>query len=116
MFSCAWAGRAVGVNKRLVPGKGRWVLDAGYRAFKTDLTLLYGLNNQHHIMVGDVKVFIGLTVNKARDIDSLVKPVLDALEGAMVFENDRQVVRLEVEKSQKKLGEADRIYVEVCAL
>ena len=116
MFSCVWTGQAVGVNKRLIPGKKRLVANPGYRAYKADMTLLYKLNNRHAIMTGDVKVFIGMTVNNARDIDSLIKPVLDALEGAMVIENDRQVVQLDVTKATKKAGEADRIYVEVCAL
>jgi Holliday junction resolvase RusA-like endonuclease len=46
-------------------------------------------------------------------VDSLVKPVLDALEQARVYIDDKQVRRLTVEKTDKGRGEPDWITVEV---
>ena len=57
--------------------------------------------NGGRLMEGDVTVVVAFTGARANaDIDNLCKSVLDAAQG-MVFEDDRQVVRLEAQKRKR---------------
>lgn len=50
---------------------------------------------------GKVRVDLELPVNNRRDIDNSIKPVLDCLEAAGVFANDRQVKQLWVAEATR---------------
>jgi Holliday junction resolvase RusA-like endonuclease len=58
-------------------------------------------------------VWVKIEVDTAKDIDAIIKPVLDILQDCGVFENDKQVTELKVSKntiSNKKL-ESLKIWV-----
>lgn len=60
---------------------------------------------------------IDCRVSSLRDIDSLVKPILDCVEKSGVIENDRQVMGLVVTKRPKRRRrDLDRIRVLVSEL
>lgn len=59
--------------------------------------------------LGELALLIELTPpdKRARDVDNYTKAILDALEGAEIFENDKQVQHLEVFKARpRKPGRA----------
>jgi Holliday junction resolvase RusA-like endonuclease len=55
---------------------------------------------------------IGVEVGTHLDIDSFIKPLLDAMQSAGVIENDKDVLELFVKKIKLKRTEAN--YIKVC--
>ena len=116
MICVEWTGKAWGTNRRLERGKyGNIYANRNYEGFETGLTyLLMSYNAEKRSLAGSVRVHLDFTINTARDIDSLIKPVLDCLQKARVVRNDSQITRLFVSKTpKKKRGEEDRIRVTV---
>ncbi len=113
MICVEWSGKAWGTNRRLERGKyGNIYLNRKYQGFQTGLTyLLMAYNTDKRAFSGDVRVHLDFTIAASRDIDSLIKPVLDCLQKARVVKNDNQITRLFVSKSAKKRREEDRIRV-----
>lgn len=52
----------------------------------------------------NVSVEIYIHVNRDRDIDGSLKPILDLFQRIGVYKNDKQVKKMMVEKSQDKLN------------
>ena len=50
---------------------------------------------------------------KTNDVDNLTKPVLDALEGAKVIDDDRRVFNLEVTKFPIKSFKDESVHIEL---
>lgn len=117
MIAAEWSGRVVGVNRRLMTTRrGHIYAFAPYKGFREGLAWCVAAAAGGQRFDGPVAVRIVFTVDWRRDIDSGVKPVLDALQDAGIVRNDLQVVRLVVEKWLHPLGEQDRIRVEVEAV
>lgn len=108
IYRCEWRGKAVGANKRLA----RITKSGEYQNFVRQLAWWFAVKRQETFRDA-VRVDLRVCVDKRRDVDSLVKPVLDALEQARVYIDDKQVRRLTVEKTDKGRGEPDWITVEV---
>jgi len=50
---------------------------------------------------GDVRVDIELPINRRRDIDNAIKPLLDCLQASGIVQNDRQVRALWVQETDR---------------
>jgi Holliday junction resolvase RusA-like endonuclease len=106
IFECTWRGNLTGVsvNKYLGNGKtGTRFKCPKYRAFQTSLANLMVCKRSIKWLNfnENVHVNIHFFIDTKRDIDNLVKPVLDSLQKSQVIMNDRQVVKLEIEKKKK---------------
>lgn len=99
----AYAGPVCSVNNRLqgrTGGKGR-TLTAEYRAFLDGMTMAFRQQWADQPFKPDdrVAVAIDARVPARMDAQNVIKPVLDALEAAGVYQNDKQVTELHVTKS-----------------
>jgi len=115
MITAKWIGKAYGINRRLETTKyGHIYSSRVYKGFKRGLEwVLYGANPQHLTYKCPVRVDIDYTISRQRDIDSLTKPVLDALQNANIILNDSMAVDLRQRKHIKKRGELDEIEIRV---
>ena len=115
MITAKWIGKACGINRRLETTKyGHIYSSRPYKGFKAGLTwVLVAANPTRSTYVGPVRIDIDYTISRRRDIDSLTKVVLDALQAARVIRDDNQVVDLRQRKHDKKRGELDEIEVTV---
>ncbi len=116
MILVEWEGKAYGSNRRLESNRyGTIYKNSAYRGFQEGLIwMLKAYNRQKRPLAGEIEVRLHFTVSELRDIDSLVKPVLDCIEKAGVIENDRQIRVLIVRKySKKRYRDLDKIRVAV---
>jgi len=101
MIVAEWKGEAVSANRRLVPGKGRWIANNRYLNFKNSLAWAVkaaAMRNPIEMAVlrrAAVHVRLELVLPANMDTDAVVKPCLDALQVAGVVENDNQVKEIE---------------------
>ena len=77
-----------GHGRHKSPQYRRWLNDVGYF-----LNLAPSLDGKPY------RVEIMANVDRKRDIDNLVKPILDAMVGSQVVPDDRWCDRVEVERS-----------------
>ena len=117
MFTCIYKGQTcTGVNKYLSKGAhGKRFKNKEYAKFQNNLT--YEMLKQGRYkpaMTETVSVKLFFSISKQRDIDSLIKPVLDCLQKASVIKNDNLIRRLLVIKDIKKTGEPDSIKI-ICS-
>ena len=111
IFDFAWAGKAVGINRRYVDRYSRRA-NPGYVAFKAGIAEACGLSNPERMRVPytkDVTLLIQIKIDKRRDADSLLKPLFDGIQASGVIENDVQIVQYNVHKYVKKRGAPDEI-------
>ena len=98
-----WSGKAVRINRRYSIGytgsgyakKPRLRLTNEYRDFVTDMAVTFAAQHRAEPIQGPVAVFLGFSLarrGKDADTDAYNKQVLDALEDAMVIDNDNQVI------------------------
>lgn len=81
--------------------RGRMVMSPEGRHYKATVALL-GLQAQAQPYTGPVSVAItAYRPRKAGDVDSILKVLLDSLEG-VAYTNDRQIVTLLVERRDDK--------------
>jgi Holliday junction resolvase RusA-like endonuclease len=59
------------------------------------------------------KVLVEIVVSTYKDIDNVIKPVIDSLQKAEVIEDDRNVSKLYIVKNEIKKGSPDSIIVKV---
>ena len=111
-WNASWSGKAVGGNRRLDTARGRIYRSAAYRVFLEELACTFGTVDPGAHFERPVTVYIQQHVNGRRDVDSLIKPVLDALERSGVIASDNLVREIRVMR-QAKDGGPDRLYVEV---
>jgi Holliday junction resolvase RusA-like endonuclease len=84
-----------------------------YKGFRMGLAWAIAAAAAGQRVCGPAAVRIQFTVDRARDIDSGVKVVLDSLQDAGVLHDDNQVVRLEVTRLVHPRRDLDRVRVEV---
>lgn len=86
-------------------GKVRY-LRKGYKIFKHEVAVIVANENArgHFPRPKRVGVAVVLHMTGRGDIDNRVKPLLDALEEAHVFENDSQVGELKVTRGYPVKG------------
>ncbi len=61
----------------------------------------------------NVGVYIKYYACKSSDCDGIIKPALDVLQEARVFENDRQVDFIQIQKIQVKHRKEEKLEIEV---
>jgi len=101
-----WTGVAVGTNRRLIKGRGRFIANPEYTAFK--YSMAWELSLHKEVFTGPVSVRLTLELNKRMDTDSVIKPCLDALQEAGVVKNDKQVRIINVFRKDRE-GKEDKI-------
>lgn len=106
-----WHGKAITDNRRLIKGKGRWVSNPEYKAFKEALAWECKMRYKH--FNGPVSVRMVVTVGKRMDAHNLEKPIFDALETAGIVDNDKQILYHSMRAVVKKKDEDDRITIVV---
>jgi Holliday junction resolvase RusA-like endonuclease len=104
---------AVGVNATYRVGRGRRVYKSPEANVYRDAVVMAAKRAMRgrDMLTGHVEARIWFAYPTARnDIDGAIKPTLDALNG-IVWQDDRQVIRLEVDKL--KDTDAPRVEIEV---
>lgn len=117
MFTCIYKGQTcTGVNKYLSKAAhGKRYKNKEYMSFQNALTYeMLRQGNYKKVIESTVSVKLFFSIRSNRDIDSLIKPVLDCLQKAQVIKNDNLIRRLLVVKEIKKAGELDTIKI-ICS-
>jgi crossover junction endodeoxyribonuclease RusA len=91
---------------------GGRILTEEARAWKEEAGWVVKSSGHRFDLSAKYQLFISLYVNRDRDIDGSLKLLLDAMSG-IVYEDDAQVVYLEVHKFLKHPGEEPRVEVEI---
>lgn len=89
------------VNHYYTVFRGRKILSAAAREYHKEVAA-YCMTEQVGHVAGQLKVqIVALQCDKrARDIDNLIKPILDSLQKAGVFENDSHVHDLSIKRQR----------------
>jgi len=105
MFSCIlpWPPS---VNTYYTIARGRKILSKKGRQFKADCGWCI-VPFKPVMMTGDLEVLVEVTPpdKRKRDLDNLLKPILDALGDYCVYEDDSQIVDLRIKKIEGVKGE-----------
>ena len=104
-----WAGKAISENQRIAPGRGRYIVNQEYAAFKESVAWACKKWAEGQSFDGPVCVRLLMALNPRMDAQNVIKPVLDALELAGVIRNDRQVRQFGFYRTDRAKGEDDRI-------
>lgn len=95
------------VNHYYTVARGRKILSAKGRKYRADAALLVAKQDAYYkIRTGK----IGLTIRayapdkRKRDLDNLLKPILDALTYGNVYQDDSQVIDLRITKYYPNTG------------
>lgn len=102
-----YTGRMVGVNKKYM--NRSYTLTNEYRSFKIILAFHTKEKYKGEVLLGDIALHLKQKTSK--DIDAVIKPVLDVLQDAGVYENDSQIKNLFVTKEKIKSTDAERLEV-----
>lgn len=86
----------VGVNKKYYISRGKLILSNEYRDFKKHL--MYLCVGRKVFGKNIIRVLIEVSHKMRHDIDAIIKPVLDAMQDARVYDNDKQIAQLIVKK------------------
>jgi Holliday junction resolvase RusA-like endonuclease len=97
--------KIVSLNKKYY---GNFTLTREYRQFK---------NSIYNCLVDDVRIDppyrVAIYVEMYHDIDNFLKPLFDAMQDKGIIGNDRDVIKLLIEKKQIKRGNSGRLFVEI---
>lgn len=97
----SYSGPVCGENQRLQPrrqGKGL-TRTQPYARFREDMTLCFQSQWHEDPIAWPVSVLIAVRCPMKMDAPNLIKPILDSMQDAGVFANDRQVRHLELRTS-----------------
>jgi len=110
LLDCCWQGKVTGLNKKIVKA-GQFIVNRrDYTRFKVDLAWLFVAKRlASKTWKNGVSVSIYLWTNY--DIDSFIKPILDAAQMAKIFVNDKQVSTLIVEKLPKATDDCIQVVI-----
>ncbi len=94
------------VNTYYTIARGRKILSKKGRQFKADCAF-YIKSRRPPTMTGPLEVLIDVTVpdKRKRDLDNLLKPILDVLGQYGVYEDDSQIEDLRIRKIDGTKGE-----------
>lgn len=93
--------KLVSDNDRLIRTKhGRMCLGQNYRAYKETLVNVFKIQAAGASLSGDFE--FELTAATHKDISNLIKAILDSLQQAGVIENDRNAMRIVLNKIRIK--------------
>ena len=98
--------------------RGRMVISKRGREFKKYVSEYVIENNIEKL--GDAKLWVSMVLyprgKRLMDIDNCIKPVLDALQDAGVFDDDQQVEMLSIKRGEVIKGGGISIIVSVTPL
>lgn len=98
-------------HDKMPNGAGGWYLKPETKAFRRGVANVVAMLKLDPF-VGDVRVDITLFPPGSGDTDNRVKPVLDALQSAGLFANDRQVAKVTCERLKRvREGEGSALVV-----
>ena len=123
LFSFKWEGKAVGANNQFADKRSKR-LNPEYARFKHEIREACSIRQESMggllplIFTEEIFIRINAHIDKARDWDSLIKPISDGLEywpalKLGIIKNDRQIRGGSIMTYSKKRGEPDRIEVKV---
>ena len=105
LASIRWTGKPVGINRKIMKVGAVVMNRKAYNEFKDSLAWLF-LDARGHgkkrVLAWTEAVAVVIKQHVRFDIDSLVKPILDAGEMAGVYANDRQVDLIVVHKMKAR--------------
>ena len=105
-----WQGRAVSENDRLLPGRGRFRANPAYKAFKVSVAWACRMQQlDTPPFEGPVCVRLFLELNPDIDAQNIIKPVLDGIQLAGVFKNDKQVRTFSFYRENRAAKDEDHI-------
>ncbi len=110
-----YVGTVCGKNRRVGVRGGKVYSTSEYRSFIDLLAFVMRAKNNRMrwgTFEGPVAVRITEKINPKRDIDSLVAPILDAMQKAWVIRNDSQVKKVFLHKINDTLENVLTISVE----
>ena len=112
MIVASWTGRAVSENRRLAKGKGRWIPNEDYQAFKDSIAWVVRAEVMDRPPIsGPVQVRLFMELNPLMDAANIIKPVLDGIELAGAIANDKQVRTCSFHREDSKPGGEDKISI-----
>lgn len=92
------------LNHTYKVGRGRFYKDKKVIDWEDQTEWMIKQQRLHGVKIpkltGEIKAYINMFLKRDRDIDSSLKLVLDTLARMGFYENDRQVVRIEVTKTK----------------
>jgi len=93
------------VNSYYTVWKGRKILSKKGKQFKADCSIYIYRNGPQ--LTGDLSVEISVCMpdKRRRDLDNLLKPILDVLGNYGVYEDDSQIVDLRIKKIDANKGD-----------
>ena len=97
----------VSANKRLIPARGRWVLNPKYRAWKAAAEVMLAIQLAgKHTAAGPyhVVVWVHPPDKRRRDLDNAIKCCLDSLTAAHAITDDSAIDWLEVRRGERIEG------------
>lgn len=108
-----WEGKSVGTNKRKqISYKTKAVYTPKeYKLFIKDLS--YAIMAKKETYQGYVDVTLIFELWKRKDSDSIIKPILDAIEAAGIIPNDNMVRNIYVYRAYHRRSEPDKIYIKI---
>ena len=88
------------VNNYYTVARGRKILSKRGRRYKNEAWLVLLAQGRYRQLQGDVSLFIRAYPpdKRRRDLDNILKPVLDVLTTAGIYKDDSQVVDLRIQK------------------
>ena len=99
----------------LASGHRRYIGPAGQRFRKDAYYLIKAAQRAHKPANSLLEVSVSLEVyppdRRRRDLDNILKPILDALQHSGVIEDDSQVAELIVRRCERKPGGGIRVKV-----
>lgn len=115
MFSCSLPWPPT-VNNYYTVWKGRKIISKKGKQFKKDCLpcIVPIVQKMDAPLVGDLILVIGVVMpdKRRRDLDNLLKPILDALGDYGVYEDDSQIVDLRIKKIDGNKGEVNLLIME----
>ena len=110
VFSFAWEGTAVGINDKPNRGNAK-VNNPAYNLFIDDIAFTCRAATRARGIERRLFIEIRQLIDRARDADSLVKPIFDGIERSAVIADDNQLRDFSVSTFDKERGRLDQIQV-----
>lgn len=93
------------VNNYYTVARGRKIISTKGRKFKADCN--YFIHKLPDPIKGEIKLVVSVCMpdKRRRDLDNLLKPILDVLGQYGVYEDDSQIVDLQIKKVDGEKGD-----------
>ena len=98
------------VNTYYTVSRGRKILSQDGRAYKKALSYL----NVEKLQAKEISIVVELYARdkRRRDLDNILKPLLDGLQGAGLYDDDSQISNIRVTRREQDKRHIVKVYVE----